>query len=111
FARNPTLMAPVLLVARILPLVIFYIAGKDKIFETARVQGYMVAHNASVPTNLIYLAIVVQVVFPILILLGYQTRWAALALSGFCIIAPALFHSDFSNPAEVEQFFLDFVNS
>ena len=110
-AGNDTLMGPLLLVGRILPLVIFFTAGTNKILHTAVMQEYMVNHNAHVPTILIYPAIVTQIIPPILVVLGYKTRYAALALAGFCVIAPALFHNDFGNPSEVEQFFLDFVNA
>jgi putative oxidoreductase len=72
-------------------------------------QAYMVKHNASVPINLIYLAIVIQLVAPTLVALGYKARYGALALSGFCIIATVLFHADLGNPSEVEQFLLDFA--
>ena len=104
-------MGPLLLVARLLPLVIFFTAGTNKILHTAVMQEYMVKHNAHVPTSLIYLAIVVQIIPPVLIVLGYQTRYAALILSGFCVIAPVLFHNDFGQPLEMEHFFLDFVNA
>ena len=110
-AGNDMLMGPLLLVGRLLPLVIFFTAGTNKILHTAVMQEYMVNHNAHVPTILIYPAIVVQIIPPIMVVLGYKTRYAALALAGFCVIAPALFHSDFGNPSEVEQFFLDFVNA
>ena len=110
-AGNDTLMGPLLLVGRFLPLVIFFTAGTNKILHTAVMQEYMVNHNANVPTILIYPAIVTQIIPPLLVMLGYKTRYAALALAGFCVIAPALFHSDFGNPSEVEQFFLDFVNA
>ena len=50
-----------------------------------------------------------QIVPPALVLLGYKTRYGALALSGFCIIATCLFHAEFGNHAEVEQFLLDFA--
>jgi putative oxidoreductase len=109
--RQDAVMGPLLLVGRLLPLVIFFTAGTNKIVHTAVMQQYMINHNAHVPTILIYPAIVVQIIPPIFVVLGYKTRYAALALAGFCVIAPTLFHSDFGNPSEVEQFFLDFVNA
>jgi putative oxidoreductase len=89
--------------------VLFFYFGINKIVHTPQMQAYMVNHNSHVPTNLIYLAIVTQIVPPALVLLGYKTRYGALALSGFCIIATTLFHSDFGNPSEVAQFLLDFA--
>jgi len=89
--------------------VVFFYYGTSKILHTSRMQAYMMRHNSHVPTNLIYLAILTQIVPPALVLLGYKTRYGALALSGFCIIATSLFHTDFSNHAEAEQFLLDFA--
>src|ERR1700690_185710 len=100
-----------LLAGRVMCSVLFFYFGINKIVHTPQMQAYMVKHNSHVPTNLIYLAILTQIVPPALVLLGYKTRYGALLLSGFCIIAPALFHSDFSNHGEVEQFLLDFATS
>ena len=52
-----------------------------------------------------------QIVPPLMVLFGYKTRYGALILAGFCIIAPSLFHSDFANRSEVEHFFLDFATT
>jgi putative oxidoreductase len=106
---NATAMGLLLLVGRLISTVVFYVAGTFKTLHTPVMQAYMVKHNSSVPINLIYLAILTQLVAPTLVALGYKTRYGALALSGFCIIATALFHADFGNASEVEQFLLDFA--
>jgi putative oxidoreductase len=62
-----------------------------------------------VPLNLVYLAILVQIIPPLMVLFGYKTRYGVVILAGFCIIAPSLFHSEFGNRSEVEHFFLDFA--
>ncbi len=98
-----------LLAGRILCSILFFYFGINKIVHTPLMQAYMVKHNSHVPTNLIYLAILTQIVPPALVLLGYKTRYGALALSGFCIIATSLFHSEFGNPSEVAQFLVDFA--
>jgi putative oxidoreductase len=96
-----------LLAGRVMAAVLFFYYGRYKIMNTAAMQAYMIKHNSHVPPELIYLAILTQIVPPLLMVLGYKTRYAALALSGFCLIATALFHADFGNPAEVEQVLLD----
>jgi putative oxidoreductase len=45
----------------------------------------------------------------VLVLLGYYTRYGALGLAGFCMIASSLFHNQFSIPFEVGQFGLDWA--
>lgn len=107
--RNNALMGLLLFSARILSTAVFLYFGTFKILHTPQMQAYMVKHNSHVPTNLIYLAILTQLVPSALVLLGYKTRHGALALAGFCIIATSLFHAEFGNHAEVEQFLLDFA--
>ena len=97
-----------LFAGRVMAAVLFLYYGTFKILHTPQMQSYMVKHNANVPTNLIYLAIITQIIPPALVLLGYKTRYGALALSGFCLIATLLFHLEFGNHAEIEQVFLDF---
>jgi putative oxidoreductase len=92
-------------------VLVFLYFGISKILHTAEVEAFMTRHNPHVPLNLVYLAIVVQIVPPLMVLFGYKTRYAALILAGFCIIAPSLFHADFANRSEVEHFFLDFATT
>jgi putative oxidoreductase len=106
---NTKFVGCLLLLGRILSILPFVFAGANKIVHTPQMQAYMVKHNPHVPTNLIYLAILTQVIPPALVLFGYKTRYGALALSGFCIIATVLFHNEFGNNAELEHFLLDFA--
>ena len=108
-ANNPALVGPMLLAGRMMSIVVFCFFGVSKILHTARIQNFMVKHNPNVPTSLVYPAIVVQLVPSLMVLLGYKTRYAAFLLSGFCILAPVLFWSDFGNPSHVEQFLVDFA--
>jgi putative oxidoreductase len=108
-SANTVFMGPLLAIGRTLSTLPFVFAGTNKIVHTPQMQAYMVRHNSHVPVNLIYLAIFTQIVFPAQVLLGYKTRYGALALSGFCIIATVLFHNEFSNNAELEHFLLDFA--
>jgi putative oxidoreductase len=110
-ASNPAVIGPLLVLGRVMSIVVFCFFGVSKILHTTRIQSFMVKHNPHVPTSLVYPAIVVQLVPSLMVLLGFKTRYAALLLSGFCIIAPALFWSDFRNPSQLEQFLLDFATA
>ena len=101
------LMGALLLVARVLMSTVFVVFGIYKIVRNARMKGYMEAHR--VPTGLIYPVILVQIGGGILVALGYQTRFGALMLAGFCIVAPLLFHTDFKNSGELAHFTKDFA--
>ena len=104
--RSATI-GPILLIARVFMAAVFVIFGIYKIVFNAKMKGYMKAHG--VPDVLIYLVIMVQIGGGILVVLGYQTRFAALMLAGFCIVAPLLFHTDFKNGVELAHFTKDFA--
>jgi putative oxidoreductase len=104
---NEAFRGAALLVARLFMAAVFIRFGIGKIIHRPQRQSYMEAHG--VPPELIYLAIVVQLGFGLMIALGYQTRFAALMLVGFCVIAPSLFHTDFSLQGEESQFYKDFA--
>ena len=105
--NSPALLGPILLVGRVFMAAVFMTFGIGKIIHTARMQAYMEAHG--VPSSLIWLAILVQIAGAVLVILGYQTRLAALMLAGFCIIATCLFHTQFQVAGELAHFTKDFA--
>jgi putative oxidoreductase len=79
------------LVGRALLALIFVLAAYGKITQYAGTQGYMA--SAGVPGQLLPLVILTELGGGLAILLGWQTRIAALLLAGFTLLAAALFHS------------------
>jgi putative oxidoreductase len=112
--NNSALMAPLILLARIFVAAIFITFGQNKFFHTARMQAYMVGHNPTfggpnqLLTLLIYPAMWLQLIGGFLVIIGYKTRHALLALAGFTLIAGNMFHHQFNLPAEQVQFFKDY---
>jgi putative oxidoreductase len=70
--------------------VIFIQAGINKMFDYEGAQGYMEAH--SVPGMLLPLVILLEAGGGLALLLGFFTRWVALAFAGFCVLAALFFH-------------------
>jgi putative oxidoreductase len=60
-----------------------------------------------VPAVLLPVAIATELGCGALLVLGWQTRLAALALSGFCLITAAIFHTKFSDGNQVLHFAKD----
>jgi putative oxidoreductase len=87
---SASLQAPALLAARVLLSLIFILSGLQKITGYSGAAGYMDAMG--VPSILLPLAILVEVGGGLALLVGWQTRLAALALAGFSVIAGYLFH-------------------
>lgn len=84
-----------IVIGRILLGQMFLIAGINKIGAFAGTQAYMV--SVGLPGSLLFAVIALEIVGGLAVIIGWQTRWAALALAGFTIIAAFVFHNDFAN--------------
>lgn len=89
-------------VGRILISLIFIVSGLNKITTYAGTQEFM--NSMEVPGVLLPLVILLEVVGGLMVLVGWQTRWAALALAVFCILSAFLFHMDFANQIQFIMF-------
>ena len=87
---------------RFLIALIFLMSGVNKVFSYAGTQGYMEAMG--VPGFLLPLVIITEVFGALAIILGWQTRIAALALAGFSLVSAVLFHADFSDQMQMIMF-------
>ena len=90
------------LTGRIFLSFIFLLAGIGKIFNYEGTIDYM--ENFGVPGYLLTPAIILEILGPILIIIGYQTRIAAALLSLFCIATAVIFHNDFGDQMQLTSF-------
>ena len=95
------------LVGRIFLSSIFLLAGVGKIFNYENTIEYM--ENFNVPGYLITPAIIIEILFPILIIIGYKTKLSAIILSLFAILLAVIFHNDFSNQMQLMSFLKNFA--
>ncbi len=98
---TPALIA----LGRVLMSIMFIVEGFEKIPGYAGTQGYMEAHN--VPGLLLPLVIAIELGGGLCVLLGLFTRWAAILLAGFCLLAALLFHADFADRMQMIHFMKD----
>jgi putative oxidoreductase len=77
-------------VSRFLMSLIYLVAGWRKITAYAGVQGFM--RSLGLPPALLPLVILVELGGAVALLLGYQTRFAALMLAVFSVVAGTLVH-------------------
>jgi putative oxidoreductase len=82
--------------------IMFFMSGLTKISQYAGTQGYMEAMG--VPGFLLPLVILTEALGGLAIILGWKTKYVALALAGFTVLSAILFHADFSNQAEMTNF-------
>jgi putative oxidoreductase len=87
---------------RILLAVIFVQAGFAKIGGYAGTQGYMEAMG--VPGILLPLVILLEAGAGLALVVGWQTRIAALLLAAFTLLAAVLFHANFADQMQAIMF-------
>jgi putative oxidoreductase len=81
---------PLGLLARAMLAYIFIVEGLGKIGGYAGVAEYMQTHG--VDGRLLPLVILTELGGGLLVLFGLETRWAAIALFGFCLLTALFFH-------------------
>ena len=91
------------LIGRIFISSIFLLSGINKIQNYEGSHSWM--ESLGVPGILLVPAIVLEVLAPILIIVGYQVKISAGLLSLFCIATAIIFHTDFSNQMQFVSFF------
>ena len=90
------------LIGRVLISAIFLVSGFGKIAQYAGTQAYMAA--SGVPGSLLSLVIALEIGGGLAIVVGYKTRWAAVALAGFSIVSAFIFHGNFADQIQQIMF-------
>ena len=69
---------------------VFVVEGFEKITSYDGVAAYM--RESGVAPALLPLVILTELGGGLLVLVGFKTRWAAVALAGFCLLTALIFH-------------------
>jgi putative oxidoreductase len=89
-----------LLVGRVLLALMFVMSGFSKLMGLQGTAGYIGSVGLPAPMLLAVAAGVLELVAGVLIVVGWQARWAALALAAFTAVASVLFHNYWAMPAD-----------
>lgn len=92
---------------RIFLSAVFLIAGVNKIFNYEGTTAYM--ESFGIPGFLYIPAIILEILFPLLIVIGYKTKISALIMAIFSVSLAIIFHTDFSNQMQVMSFLKNFA--
>ena len=88
--------------ARILISALFLISAYNKIFNIESSMNWMSGYG--VPGILIYPTILLEILLPMIIIIGYKVRIAAGLLSVFCLLTAFIFHFDFADQIQLILF-------
>ena len=100
-------MQVIQVLGRIFLSTIFLVEGMNKIFNYESTIEYM--ENFNVPEYLAIPAIIVEILFPLLLIVGYQTKISALVLAIFTLATALIFHTDFTNQMQLTSFLKNFA--
>jgi len=92
-----------ILVARIFLAVLFIIAGLGKLGDVQGFTGYMV--SGGVPAFMAWPVILLEIGAGFALLVGFQTRLAALALAAFSLASAVLYHFVPADQMQMSIFF------
>ena len=90
---------------RLLLSALFLIEGVGKITVQEDVIMYM--EDYGVPGILFLPATVLEILFPLLLIVGYRTKWAAAVMALFTFAVAIIFHTDFSDGMQMVMFLKD----
>ena len=90
------------LIGRIFISVLFFLNGIFKIKNYDGTIEWMDSYD--LPGVMIIPAIVIEIVAPLLIVIGYKTKIAAAFLFLFCILTAFIFHNDFNDQIQLTAF-------
>ncbi|MDO9166013.1 MAG: DoxX family protein [Rhodoferax sp.] len=88
------------LAARVLFAALFLPAGISKLTGFSGTVGYISSVGLPLPSVAAALALIVEIVGSLALLAGFGTRFAALALAAFTLVASFFFHAYWAVPAD-----------
>ena len=95
-----SLKNPLSLIGRLLIAVLFLPAGWGKLTAFAGSVGYTASGGIPMPEVATAIALIVEIGGSLALIFGFGTRWAALALAFFTLVASFFFHKYWAVPAE-----------
>ena len=92
-------------IGRILLSALFLIEGIGKISMQEDVMMYM--EDYGVPGILFVPATILEILFPLFLIVGYKTKWAAAVMALFTFAVAIIFHTNFNEGMQLMFFLKD----
>jgi putative oxidoreductase len=91
---------PLVIVGRVLLALMFILAGFGKLTDLQGTAGYIASGGLPMASVLAVVVGLLELLGGLAIAVGFQARWAALALGLFTLAASVLFHKFWAVPAD-----------
>jgi putative oxidoreductase len=91
------------LIGRLLLALMFLLAGLSKLGGLEGTAGYIASKGLPMAQVLAIATVALELVAAAMLIVGWQARWAALALAAFTLLATVLFHNYWAMPADQQM--------
>jgi putative oxidoreductase len=91
------------LIGRLLLALMFLLAGLSKLGGLEGTAGYIASKGLPMAQLLAIATVALEVGAAVMLIVGWQARWAALALAAFTLLATVLFHNYWAMPADQQM--------
>jgi putative oxidoreductase len=91
------------LIGRLLLALMFLLAGLSKLGGLEGTAGYIASKGLPMAQLLAIATAALEVGAAVMLIVGWQARWAALALAAFTLLATVLFHNYWAMPADQQM--------
>ena len=95
-----SLQNPLSLFGRILLASLYLPAGFGKVTDFSGTVGYIASNGVPMPQLAAAAAVGIELGLGMLLLLGWQTRWAALGIAFFTLVVSFIFHNFWAVPVD-----------
>jgi len=89
-------------VGRLFISALFLLSAYNKILSIDGTMGWM--EGFGIPGLLLYPTIVLEIILPIFVIIGYQAKLSSSLLAVFCVVTAPPFHYDFSDQMQTVAF-------
>ena len=87
------------LIARVFISSVFLLSGINKIFNYDSTVSWM--EGFGVPGILLWPTIILEILLPIFVIIGFKTQLSAILLAGFSVATALIFHLDLDNQMQL----------
>ena len=94
---------PLIVSGRVLLALMFVLSGFSKLTNIAGTAGYIASGGLPAPAVLAVLVGLLELVGGLALIVGFQARWAGLALGAFTLVASLFFHKFWAVPADQQM--------
>ena len=87
------------LASRLLIVLLYLPQGWGKLTGFTGITGYIASKGVPMPGVAGAIAVLIEIGFSVLLIVGFQTRWAALGMAVFTAVITPIFHNYWAVPA------------